>query len=243
MDYLVLLSTILLGAGTVFWFRFHEPARIKLLNAFTGAYLLSLTVLHLLPELYHGHSDSGGGGGHLLIGGLILAGFFIQVALDVISMGIEHGHSHHVHGHMPWGVLIGLCLHAFVESLALGHSPEHDHGEAGISRRLLLTSIVIHNFPVSIALLGMLLQSGLSRGRALGLLAVFAVMAPFGMFISSHSVLLKYAPQLMALVIGIFMHISTTILFEASDVHRFNFKKLAVIILGTALGILSVTVH
>ena len=38
MDYLVLLSSIVLGAFTVFWFRFHEPARIKLLNAFTGAY-------------------------------------------------------------------------------------------------------------------------------------------------------------------------------------------------------------
>jgi zinc transporter ZupT len=239
MDYLVLLSSIALGAVTVFWFKLHEPGRLKLLNAFTGAYLLSLTVLHLLPELYR----ESRGNSHLLVGGLILAGFFIQVALDVISMGIEHGHSHHVHGHMPWGVLIGLCLHAFVESLALGHSHEPEPALAEASRRLLLTSIVIHNFPVSIALLGMLLQSGLSRGRALGWLGVFAVMAPLGMFISSHSVLAHYAPQLMAVVIGIFMHISTTILFEASDVHRFNYKKLVAIVVGTVLGVLSVTVH
>jgi len=240
MDYLVLLSSIVLGAFTVFWFRFHEPGRIKLLNAFTGAYLLSLTVLHLLPELYR----ENGANGHLLVGGLILAGFFIQVALDVISMGIEHGHSHHMHGgHMPWGILVGLCLHAFVEALALGHSHEGAVEPEEKSRRLLLTSIVIHNFPVSIALLGMLVQSGLSRGRALGLLGVFAAMAPLGMFISSHTVLAHYAPQLMALVIGIFMHISTTILFEASDVHRFNYKKLAFIVIGTVLGVLSVMVH
>jgi len=243
MDYLVLLSSIALGAFTVFWFRFHEPARIKLLNAFTGAYLLSLTVLHLLPELYHAHEGSGGSNSHLLIGGLILAGFFIQVALDVISMGIEHGHSHHVHGHMPWGILVGLCLHAFVEALALGHSHEAPETLGSGSRKILLTSIVIHNFPVSIALLGMLLQSGLSRGRALMLLGVFAAMAPLGMFISSRTVLAHYAPQLMALVIGIFMHISTTILFEASDVHRFNFRKLAAIVIGTVLGVLSVLKH
>jgi zinc transporter ZupT len=158
-------------------------------------------------------------------------------------MGIEHGHSHHVHGHMPWGILVGLCLHAFVEALALGHSHEAPAAPEERSRRLLLTSIVIHNFPVSIALLGMLLQSGLSRGRALGLLGVFAAMAPLGMFISSHTLLAHYAPQLMALVIGIFMHIATTILFEASDVHRFNYRKLAAIVVGTVLGVLSVAVH
>ena len=47
----------------------------------------------------------------------------------------------------------------------------------------------------------------------------------------------------MALVIGIFMHIATTILFEASDVHRFNYRKLAAIVVGTVLGVLSVAVH
>jgi hypothetical protein len=68
-------------------------------------------------------------------------------------------------------------------------------------------------------------------------------MAPMGMFISSQTILAHYAPQLMALVVGIFMHISTTILFEASDVHRFNFRKLAAIVIGTALGVLSVIGH
>jgi hypothetical protein len=47
----------------------------------------------------------------------------------------------------------------------------------------------------------------------------------------------------MAFVIGIFMHISTTILFESSDIHRFNVAKLAAIVVGTGLGILSVLAH
>ncbi len=52
MDYLILLSSIALGAVTVFIFRLHEPRHVKLFNSFTGAFLLSLTLLHLLPELY-----------------------------------------------------------------------------------------------------------------------------------------------------------------------------------------------
>jgi zinc and cadmium transporter len=241
MDYLLLLSSIVLGALTVIGFKLYDPRHIRLLNAFTGAFLLSLTLLHLLPELYH---ESGVGAAHahgaLLIGSLMLAGFFVQIALDVISMGVEHGHSHPLHGRMPVGVIAGLCLHAFVEALALGNGQHHHDLE---SRRLLLMSIVVHNYPVSIALLGMLLQSGMSRRTSLGMLALFAAMGPLGMFVSAHTPLANYSRELMAIVIGIFMHISTTILFEASDAHRFNFAKLGAILLGTALGVASVLLH
>jgi len=242
MDYLLLLSSIALGAITVFGFRLYEARHIKLLNAFTGAYLLCLTFLHLLPELYrqHGEAATPAVHGALWIGGLMLVGFFVQVALDVISMGVEHGHSHPLHGRMPIGVVAGLCLHALVEAMALGDGHEH-HDPA--SRQLLLVSIIVHNYPVAIALLGMLLQSGMRRGTSVGILALFAAMAPLGMFISAHTPLAHYSRELMAIVIGIFMHIATTILFEASDVHRFNFAKLGAIILGTALGVASVLFH
>jgi zinc transporter ZupT len=239
MDYLLLLSSIIAGAACVFLFRLHQPGHIKVLNAFTGAYLLSLTFLHLLPELYHPQAGDSSHG-ELVIGGLILAGFATQVALDTISMGIEHGHAHHLHGHMAWGVMGGLCLHALVEAMALGKASTHYDPS---SRQLLLWSIVLHNFPVSIALLGMLLQTAMTRSRALMLLGVFAAMAPLGMSISAHTPLAVYSRQLMAFVIGIFMHISTTILFESSDIHRFNVAKLAAIALGTGLGVLSVLAH
>jgi zinc and cadmium transporter len=235
MDYLLLLSSIALGAASVFLFKLYEPQHVKLLNAFTGAYLLCLTLLHLLPELYH--AEPAGTLADWQIGALMLAGFFTQVALDVISMGVEHGHSHHLHERIPIGILAGLCLHALVEAMALGDARTHFDPA---SRRLLLWSIVLHNYPVSIALLGMLLQSGMKRSRALTLLALFAAMAPLGMSISAHSALAHHTRALMAIVIGIFMHISTTILFESSDIHRFNLAKLAAILLGTGLGVVSV---
>ena len=239
MDYLFLLSSIALGAITLFIFRLDAPRHIKVVNAFTGAFLLSLTLLHLLPELYHGQGENPGIN-PLLIGALMLAGFFVQVGLDVISMGVEHGHSHPLHGRMPVGVVAGLCLHAFVEAMALGDARTHFDPA---SRRLLLASIVVHNFPVSIALLGMLLQSGMTRPTSLRMLLLFAAMGPLGMFLSAHSDLANHSRALMAVVIGIFMHISTTILFEASDVHRFNFAKLTAIVAGTALGIAGVLIH
>jgi zinc transporter ZupT len=240
MDYLLLLSSIVLGAISVFLFRLYEPRHVKLLNAFTGAYLLSLTVLHLLPELYHQQAASAPHA-DLRIGVLLLAGFFTQIALDVISMGVEHGHAHHLHGHrLPVGILAGLCLHALIEAMALGDARTH-YDPA--SRRLLLYSIVLHNYPVSIALLGMLLQSGMRKGNALAWLAVFALMAPIGMTLSAHTALAAYTRELTAFVIGIFMHISTTILFESSDIHRFHLAKLAAIIAGTGLGFLSLMLH
>jgi zinc transporter ZupT len=107
---------------------------------------------------------------------------------------------------------------------------------------MLLLSIVIHNYPVSIALLGMLLHSGMQRNRALLYLATFAAMAPLGVLLSSHTQLASYSRHLTALAVGIFMHISTSILFESSDLHRFNRNKTIAILLGTALGLVLVAV-
>ena len=241
MDYLVLLSSIAIGAVAVFWFQLANPKRIKLLNAFTGAYLLTLTMLHLLPDLYEVHE--GVVPKPLIIGACILAGFFVQIALDAISLGVEHGHSHHLHGRMPVGVVLGLCLHAFVEALALGDASSRHTAHELATRHFLLISIVVHNFPVSIALLGMLLHCGMKRSSALALLGLFAAMAPLGMFVGGHTALANYSRELMAVVIGIFMHIATTILFESSDVHRFPLGKLTAVVLGLALGIASVMFH
>ena len=238
MDYLILLSSIVLGAITVFGLRLHDPKHIKLLNAFTGAYLISLVMLHLLPDLYE--PEAGVVIRPLVIGGFILFGFFLQIALDAISMGIEHGHAHPIHGRMAIGILAGLCLHAFVEALALGQSPEHQNPHDLAAHHFLLVSVVVHNYPISIALLGMLLQGGMSRGSALACLGLFAIMAPVGLFTSTHTGLAVHARELMAIVIGIFMHIATMILFESEDHHRFPVSKLVAVVLGLILGVASV---
>jgi zinc and cadmium transporter len=232
MDYFVLLSSIVLGACSVFWLKLDQPRHLKPLNAFVGAYLLSLTFLHLLPELYvTTHTPT------WVIGVLILAGFYVQVALEGVSQGIEHGHAHAEGTKFPAGILAGLCIHAFIEAMALGRADSYHDPK---TRRLLLWSIVVHNYPVSIALLGMLLHSGLRRGVALAGLGLFAIMAPLGLLVSGNvEFLARHSPELMAIVIGIFMHIATTILFESEEGHQLHHRKLAAVIIGTGLGFLS----
>jgi len=238
MDYLVLLSSIVLGVATVFGLHLTDARRVKVLNAFTGAYLLTLVMLHLLPDLYE--TTGGVALRPLVIGGFILFGFFLQIAMDSISMGIEHGHAHEIHGRMAYGILGGLCIHAFVEALALGKSPQLQSANDLAAHHFLLVSVVVHNYPISIALLGMLLQSGMKKSSALWCLGLFAAMAPVGMFTSSFTGLAVYSRYLMAIVIGIFMHISTTILFESEDHHRFPVGKLVAVVIGLLLGIASV---
>ena len=238
MEYLILISSIVLGAATVFGLHLTDARRVKVLNAFTGAYLIALVMLHLLPDLYE--VEPGVTVKPLIIGGFILFGFFLQIAMDSISMGIEHGHAHEIHGRMAFGILAGLCIHAFVEALALGQSPDHQTAHDNAAHHFLLVSVVVHNYPISIALLGMLLQSGMRRSSALMCLGLFAIMAPIGMFVSSFTGLADYSRYLMAIVIGIFMHISTTILFESEDHHRFPLGKMFAVLVGLFLGVASV---
>ena len=163
--------------------------------------------------------------------------------MDSFSMGIEHGHAHEIRGRMAVGILGGLCVHAFVEAMALGQSPEHQSAHDKAAHHFLLVSVVVHNYPISIALLGMLLQSGMKKSSALACLALFAVMAPIGMFFSSQTGLAVYSRYLMAIVIGIFMHISTMIVFESEDQHRISPTKMFAGLVGLALEIVSVSLE
>jgi len=217
----------------VLWIKPSDPNKLKLLIAFSGAYLLSITALHLLPEVFIG-DDRGA-----YFGSFVLVGFFIQVMLEYLSGGIEHGHAHtHRSAGLPVGLMIGLCLHAFLEGMPLGggdagHSHEHSHSH-GVEP--LLLGIVLHKYPVAMVFLAMLLNSGLGKPKAFGLLAVFAAMAPLGTLLSGVEMVGQYNRESLAIVIGIFLHVSTTILFESSEDHRFNAYKVVAIAAGLVLA-------
>ena len=222
------------------WIKPSDPNKLKLLIAFSGAYLLSITALHLLPEVFTG-DDRGA-----YFGSFVLVGFFIQVMLEYLSGGIEHGHAHtHRSAGLPVGLMIGLCLHAFLEGMPLGggdagHSHEHSHSH-GVEP--LLMGIVLHKYPVAMVFLAMLLNSGLGKPKAFGLLAVFAAMAPLGTLLSGVEVVGQYNRESLAIVIGIFLHVSTTILFESSEDHRFNAYKMMAIAVGLALAAASMLLN
>jgi zinc transporter ZupT len=222
----LLFASVIAGAIVVELFKPKKSRNIQLLLTFSGAYLLAVSVLHLLPELFQHNTTQN-------IGLFILGGFLIQIFLEYFSQGIEHGHFHKSNV-IPFSVLISLCLHALLEGIPLGgHLHNHTHNA-------LLTGIVLHKLPVSIVLMTFFLQSGMPKKRAYILLLLFALMSPLGVFTGNlFTALANFHNEIMAMVIGIFLHISTTILFESSDGHKFSLQKILTIIVGACIAILS----
>ena len=222
----LLFASVIAGAIVVEIFKPKKGRNIQLLLTFSGAYLLAISLLHLLPELFANNPTE-------KIGIFILGGFLIQILLEYFSQGIEHGHFHKSNV-IPFSVLISLCLHALLEGVPLGGDlQEHTHNA-------LLYGIVLHKMPVAIVLMTCFLQSNMKKSRAYILLFLFAIMAPLGVYSGNiFGALSLYHNEILAIVIGIFLHISTTILFESTDGHRFSFTKIITIIVGTLLAILS----
>ena len=68
-------------------------------------------------------------------------------------------------------------------------------------------------------------------------------LAPMGYWLSfeirtgSIGNIETYFDRIMGVVIGIFLHISTTILFESSVDHKFNLKKMIAVLLGVGIAL------
>jgi zinc transporter ZupT len=224
----IILFAVIFGGGLLYFlFNKRNDSVLKLSLSFSGAYLLGITVTHLIPEVYSSNS------GH--IGVFILAGFIFQILLEFFSEGIEHGHIH-VHkkhsGVFPFTMMFSLCVHSFFEGIPMADVAQ---------RQSLMMGIAMHHVPVAFALMSMLLQSGVNRKWALFSLFLFAVMSPIGAFTGIYLgdwLQNGLFEKVMAVVIGIFLHISTTILFESDSDHRFNIIKLIIILGGAGLSLM-----
>ncbi|MFK7948917.1 MAG: ZIP family metal transporter [Saprospiraceae bacterium] len=283
LEYLLLFSSVLIGGGLAFYLRRNDRNLVQLLLSFSGAYILGITFLHLVPETYHGNSQ---------IGFFVLVGFFIQLLLEQLSRGVEHGHIHafsNTNTSAAFAIMVGLCLHAFIEGLPLdfhnhdhsiaievvddnhhnhahehdehnhsednheGHDhAEHNHSEdknqkkkGGINH--LLFAIVLHKIPAAFALGILLLLSKFKERTVIIYLAIFGAMSPLaaaiGSYLNSQGMLSAYAiSAIMAIVIGSFLHIATTILFETDTNHKIPVNKLIAILIGLGIAILTVQV-
>lgn len=235
LDYIILFVSAFIGGSLIFLIKNDLNKKLKLLLSFSGAYLFSITVLHLLPDVYSK--------GNSYVGLFILAGFGFQILLEQFSEGIEHGHIH-VHKHhqavFPIGIMISLSLHAFLEGMPLVNISGELHHE-----HTLLYGIALHHIPAAFALTSVLYQSNVKKSKVILFLILFAAMTPLGSLTSnvlqtqSIGMISNYFQYIMGIVIGIFLHISTTILFESNVDHRFNFYKMIAIIIGASLAIMN----
>jgi zinc transporter ZupT len=224
---LAFLVLPLFSGAMVQWLR-PDARWMRLLLSFSGAFLLAVVFLHMLPELYEevGHD----------IGLWILGGFLLQVVLEFFSHGIEHGHMHATPGKaLPFITLASLCLHSFAEGM-----PFADPAVAG--NVPFLAGVLLHKMPMAVALATVLQRSQMGSGRTWMLLVVFALAAPVGIMaghLVDEGVEGHFLDHMLALAIGMLLHISTTIIFESAPEHRFNAQRFAAVLLGAALGALT----
>lgn len=219
MNYLLPLLSVLIGYGIALVLKPNNKTNLKLLLAFSGSFLLSLTVMHLLPEVYESKNGN--------IGLFIMLGILFQIILEFFSKGAEHGHVHgHPHmNHIPWLLFISLCIHAFLEGF-----PVSRHND-------LALGIAIHHLPIAIILTTFFINANLNNKAIFIFMITFAIMTPLGTFLSgSLPVLNIYYNEITAVVIGILFHISSTIIFESSEGHKFNIAKVSMIVIGIALA-------
>jgi hypothetical protein len=236
---IVLVLVALAGGLLGEWMGDRFRQQMPLVLSFGGAFLLGLCFLHLLPEAFAMH----GGAGQWVI-----AGFLIQIGLEYLSKGMEHGH---VHGNR-FGLVafISLCLHALIESMPFGlegdalvHDHGHDHGHGHHhhhthdGRWALLFGIALHKLPVALALMTILKATITSPLRRWIWIGVFAVIPLAGMAIAGTLPTVAWVfGALNGVLVGILLHISTTILFETADGHDFNAKKLLTVLSGLLLA-------
>lgn len=216
----IVLPLLAVGIGfLIAYFIKSNAIAIKLLLSFSGAFLLSITVFEFLPHLYQQHL--------LYTGPMIMLGIVIQLLLEYLSKGAEHGHLHLSENQyqFPYLLFISLCLHSLLEGYPIHH---HDH---------MLYGVVIHKVPVAVIISSFLLNSNLSKVKVAIFIVLFGIMTPLGAFINEHVTALKaYEPYINAMVVGVLLHVSTTILFESSKNHQFNTKRFLAIILGIIIA-------
>ncbi|CAI8334377.1 MAG: Uncharacterised protein [Owenweeksia sp. TMED14] len=203
-------------------------------NAFSGAFLFAVTVFLWIPELGSIEPVK-----DLPWGIWIVLGYFLQFALDSRSKGLEHGHIHSQDPN-PWPAYLGLIIHSVVEGIPLFRLDEGEMISFAIS-------LAVHNLPISALLTFWLLQCNIKKRKIILALFGFSLAAPAGALASTlllPSNIVGLEGFIGGLVVGIFLHVSSTILFELQKDHRMPSKLWAIVILGLISGfLLSQGVH
>lgn len=235
-EYALVFLTPLLGGLPAFWVSSRQPSWLQYILTFSGAYLLGLVFLHLLPELYE-QKD-------VAIGKWILAGFGLQIVLEQLSKGIEHGHptiSTDRASRFALQIMIGLTLHALMEGLPLGGYRNLVETNTGFHE--LLIGILLHNLPAAFALTSFFLLAGFSQRWALSLLFIFALSTPVSAFFANKFIANPKALLiLLALVTGNLLQIAISTLFEAEqkDAKQVSYLKWPVFLFGLAISALKI---
>lgn len=231
---LLFAVTIVGGLLPIFYKKWSEQ-KMHLLLSFSGAYLLSITMLHLIPEA----AETLG----FKMGAYMLAGFFLQQLLQRFTHGVEHGHSHigHDHNSIPTvGLIFGMAIHAFAEGIPLGAVYVEQNTVPA-----LYIAIALHKLPEAMLIASLLLYNKNNKTMAMTLLVLFAALSPISSLLTHYFGLKfegihKVLPYVIAVVTGSFLHIGTTIFYESGNkLHAISRKKWVLTAAAIGLALLS----
>lgn len=219
LSYILPFLAIFIGYFVAIWF-LSSDSRLGYLLSFSGAFLLAITLLEMLPSLFTKGNDR--------VGIWIMIGVLLQIILDFFSRGAEHGHIHFSENRQmtfPYFLLCSLCIHAFIEGFPL------------VSNNHVLIGVAVHKIPIAAVITLFMLKAKYPKGTTLLYLLLFALMTPLGSLVSTTEIFPSHIlTSINAIAAGIFLHVSTTILFESSKDHSFNLYKLLTIILGILIA-------
>ncbi len=233
----VLFLLTFVGGSLPLWIKKLNDDAMQYMLAFSGAFLLSMTLLHLLPETFEeiGHKA----------GLYLLIGFFVQLFIQRFTHGIEHGHMHvHEHAghhHIPVvSIMLGLSLHAFMEGLPLGFNYRMEGTEPA-----LYMAVAAHKVPEAILVTTLIMQTSKSVSKTILGLVLFSLITPLSGVMAnilgmSYHFIAQLVISLIPIVAGAFIHISTTIFFESGTRHHMlTGKKVLAILSGLGIGLLT----
>jgi zinc transporter ZupT len=228
----ILFSGPLLGVLLQRILKVHSHRFIGHTVAFSGAFLMGIALFGLMPELFD----------HIKIAGLwIVLGFLFQIFLERFTGGVGHGH---IHSHdLPKSELIlfsGLMLHAVLEGYSAGLSQFLGQGFS----YSMIVGIAIHEIPAAFSLSVLMHSKWKQSSHVYAFLLLYIFATPIGytlgVWVHEANVMSDNLIHIvMAIIAGIFLHISTTIVFEHSLRKKEGRNKWVLIILGLLVSYLA----
>ncbi|WP_099769105.1 ZIP family metal transporter [Chryseobacterium sp. 52] len=206
----------------------------KNLLVLSAGFLITICLNEVFPQVYTSEAGSS-------LGIFVIAGVLLQMILEALTKGFEHGHFHHhsEHNILPMALMVGLFIHAFIEGIPLANEKQQ------LSPYLL--GIVFHNLPISF-ILGAFLFNRKNESKtsspypSLLIVALFALASPMGMLLGNYFNP-NLQPYFLAIVGGIFLHISSVIIFESNKNHNIDWIKIGLVILGVSLALIMHLFH
>ncbi|MCQ4034583.1 ZIP family metal transporter [Kaistella montana] len=227
---IIILLILSVLAGVFLGKFFGEKQKFaKNLLILSAGFLITICLNDVFPEVYSGDNHN--------IGIFVIIGVLLQMLLENLTKGFEHGHFHHHHEEkniLPVALMIGMFIHAFLEGIPLAN-------EKNIFSPYLM-GILFHNLPISFVLGAFLVQKDKFTTSSWLVIAFFAVASPLGLLLGNYFNP-DYKVYFLALVGGIFLHISSVIIFESNKNHNIDWMKILMVICGISLALVGHLFH